>query len=74
MLSFFSSEFKADDHALKQNSTVKAQTCQVLLYTAHLLLNFPFDTYHKLAQLQVNECEKCSMNIKVDYYCFFRFV
>ena len=25
------SEFKADDHALKQNSVVKAQTCQVLL-------------------------------------------
>ena len=24
-------EFKADDHALKQNSVVKAQTCQVLL-------------------------------------------
>ena len=36
-LSFFPSEFKADDHALKQNSVVKAQTCQVLLYTAYLL-------------------------------------
>lgn len=37
VLSFFPSEFKADDHALKQNSVVKAQTCQVLLYTAYLL-------------------------------------
>ena len=36
VLSFFPSEFKADDHALKQNSVVKAQTCQVLLYTAYL--------------------------------------
>ena len=36
VLSF--SEFKADDHALKQNSVVKAQTCQVLLYTAYLYL------------------------------------
>ena len=38
VLSFFPSEFKADDHALKQNSVVKAQTCQVLLYTAYLYL------------------------------------